>query len=274
MRASLHSERRRPALLLELFLIANLAFLAGDIALAHSINGFAAPAEWIPMVLSIGAPLALLPAFLRRGRPFDSGGGRVLGLVIGWIASAVGVTGLVLHLESAFFREQTLKNLVYTAPFVAPLAYTGLGLLLVMNRMVSPEKAEWGWWVVLLALGGFVGNLVLSLADHAQNGFFNPLEWVPVVTSALCVGFLVVVVAGERHAGFFRLTWIVLAMTALVGVMGFALHLWADLSAPGSFTDRVLYGAPVFAPMLFADLALLAGGGLWHLDRARHRQAG
>lgn len=29
--------------------------------------------------------------------------------------------------------------------------------------------------------------------------------------------------------------------------------------------DNFLYGAPVFAPLLFVDLALLAAIGLWHL---------
>jgi hypothetical protein len=33
---------------------------------------------------------------------------------------------------------------------------------------------------------------VFSLADHAGNGFFNPLEWMPVVASAIAVGFLAV----------------------------------------------------------------------------------
>ena len=32
-----------------------------------------------------------------------------------------------------------------------------------MNRMVDAERTEWGQWVVFLALGGFVGNLALSL---------------------------------------------------------------------------------------------------------------
>jgi hypothetical protein len=42
-----------------------------------------------------------------------------------------------------------------------------------MNRMVAAGTVEWGRWVLLLALGGFAGNLVLSLCDHAQNGFFD-----------------------------------------------------------------------------------------------------
>lgn len=274
MVASIHGKHRRPALLLELFVIANLAFLAGDIALAHAVNDFASPAEWIPLGLSVLAPLFLFPGFVRAGRPFDTGVARTLGLTVGVLAILVGVAGLIFHLDSAFFRERTLKNLVYTAPFVAPLAYAGLGLLLVMNRLVSAATEEWGFWVVVLALGGFLGNLVLSLADHAQNGFFNPLEWVPVVAAALSIGFLVVVIAGERSSAFVRLTWVLLAAEALVGILGFALHLVADLGASGPLVDRVIYGAPIFAPMLFADLALLAAGGVWQLNRLHTRQPG
>ncbi len=115
-----------------------------------------------------------------------------LGYLVGWAAVLVGLTGVILHLQSHFFYERTLRSLTYSAPFAAPLAYTGLGFLLIMNRMVDPETLEWAQWVLLLALGGFVGNFVFSLADHAENGFFHPLEWVPVVASAFAVGFLAV----------------------------------------------------------------------------------
>ncbi len=108
-----------------------------------------------------------------------------LGNLVGGGAMVVGVVGLVLHLESRFFHERTLESLVYTAPFAAPLAYTGIGLLLVMNRMVDGESPEWPLWVLLLALGGFVGNFIFSLADHAQNGFFHPTEWIAVVEQRL-----------------------------------------------------------------------------------------
>jgi hypothetical protein len=87
-------------------------------------------------------------------------------------------------LDSQFFHDRTLRSLTYAAPFAAPLAYTGLGLLLIVNRMVKPDEIEWAQWVLLLALGGFAGNLVFSLSDHAMNGFHNPAEWVPVVSSA------------------------------------------------------------------------------------------
>ena len=62
-----------------------------------------------------------------------------LGYLVGWLAVLVGLTGVILHLESHFFYERTLRSLTYSAPFAAPLAYTGLGFLLIMNRMVDPE---------------------------------------------------------------------------------------------------------------------------------------
>jgi ABC-type spermidine/putrescine transport system permease subunit II len=93
-------------------------------------------------------------------------------------AIVAGVTGMVLHLKSAFFQEQTLGTLVYSAPFIAPLAYVGVGLLLLLVRLEAPESPAFGWWIVLLALGGFVGNLGMSLLDHAQNGLFRWTEWV------------------------------------------------------------------------------------------------
>ena len=49
-----------------------------------------------------------------------------------------------------------------------------------MNRMVDLRSAEWSHWVLLLTTGGFFGNFVLSLTDHATNGFFSSAEWIPV----------------------------------------------------------------------------------------------
>ena len=60
----------------------------------------------------------------------------------------------------------------------------------MLNRMVDTNSLEWSQWVMFLALGGFAGNFIFSLTDHAGNGFFNPLEWIPVGTSALAIGFL------------------------------------------------------------------------------------
>src|SRR5579872_2857926 len=153
---------RQPRFLVEIFIIANLGFLTADVYIAHAVNAFERPEEWIPIGFSAIAPLLLIAAFFLRNRI-----GRFLGFAVGWASLAVGIAGMVFHLQSHFFQEQTIRSLVYTAPFVAPLAYAGLGLLLILDRMVDPESMEWAQWVVFLALGGFAGNFVLSLTDHA-----------------------------------------------------------------------------------------------------------
>jgi hypothetical protein len=267
-----------PVAYVELFAIANIAFLAVDIGLAHAVNGFANPAEWVPVGFSVVAPVVLATVMAMDGlRPAHADVGsvpsrvaRAIGLLVGWGAIAVGIAGLLLHLDSAFFKEQTLKNLVYTAPFVAPLAYTGIGLLLVLNRMSDARSLEWARWVVLLALGGFVGNFVLTLADHAQNGFFRSSEWIGVAASAWAVSSLCAVLVVYDNRPLVRLALTVMVAQFFVAMLGFYLHVAADLRAPAaSVWDRFLYGAPLFAPLLFADIALLAMLALWAVLRAQ-----
>ena len=253
-----------PLRAVELFIFFNLAFLAADITLAHSYNHFARWPEWTPLYFSLAAPVALAVGYLARLR--------WLGLVVGWISVAVGIAGLLLHLDSQFFADQTLKNLVYTAPFAAPLSYTGLGLLLILDRMEDASSPRWAYWVLLLALGGFVGNFVLSLADHAANGFFHWTEWISVAAAALAVGFLLAALLLSVERWFLWLCMGVMLLEIFVGLLGFFYHLRADLSAPAaSFAEKFIYNAPPFAPMLFADLATLAMLAIWAMMRLPQR---
>jgi len=191
-----------------------------------------------------------------------------LGLAVGGLSVGVGIAGLILHLESGFFQRQTIANLVYAAPFAAPLAYAGLGLLAILNRLVPAESEGWARWVVFLALGGFVGNFVLSLTDHAQNGFFDPREWIAVAAAAFAVGALLAAVVDYRNRPFLVLCLLVMAAEIVVGLLGWYYHLSAILRSPmAGLWAKILYSAPVFAPLLFANLAVLGLLGLWGLLR-------
>jgi hypothetical protein len=264
---------RDPRMWVELFALFNLAGLVPDIFLAHSTNFFRHSSEYIPLIFSMVSPLLLAPAvvLLARGKLT---GWRRLGFVVGWASVLIGVGGLVLHLESQFFQQWTIASLVYAAPFAAPLAYTGIGFLLIMNRMVEAETLEWPLWVVFMALGGFFGNFIFSVTDHAQNGFYHRTEWIPVVSSALAVGFMTVPLLIRVDRGFLRLCALLMLFQALVGIVGFGLHLRGDIRGVGpTMFDRLIYGAPVFAPMLFPDLVVLAAIGLWVLYRRLPDQA-
>jgi hypothetical protein len=248
---------------LEAFALVNIGFLAPDIYMAHSVNLFDHRAELIPLIFSTIAPVVLLAGLIAWLSGTSLDWWRWLGLLVGWMAVAIGIVGLIWHLGGRFFYENTLESLVYTAPFAAPLAYTGIGLLLIMNRMVDHESADWPRWVLFFALGGFVGNFIFSLADHAQNGFFFVTEWIPVASSAFAVGFLTVPFLAHVDRSYMGACGIVMLIEVAVGLLGFYYHTVANLDGPSpSRFDNFIYGAPAMAPLLFPNLALLTVIGL------------
>lgn len=251
--------RITPGRCAEWFVAANIAFLGVDIALAHAENAFQRRAEWTPLAFSAVATLLLVPMIIGRG-------GRQWRTIERGVAAGailVGVAGMVFHLQSGFFQQQTLHDLVYSAPFVAPLAYVGVGLLLLLLRMEPAGSPAVAWWLVLLALGGFLGNLGLSLLDHAQNGFFHWSEWIPVVAAAFGSSFLFMIWMRPTPT-LVSVAWPLLGLEAIVGLVGFVLHGVSDLRRPAAgLIDRFVFGAPAFAPLLFADLAALGAIALW-----------
>lgn len=253
-----------PELWVEAFAILNIGFLTFDIYLAHSVNQFRSHAEYIPLFFSATAPLILIIALTQRKRHRSIW--NVLGYIVGGTAIVIGLTGVVLHLESSFFYERTLRSLTYSAPFAAPLAYAGLGFLLVMNRMVDVESIEWAQWILLFTTGGFIGNFVFSLADHAENGFFFKVEWVPVAASAIAIGFLCAPLIVPVSRMFIDITAAILLLEAGVGLWGFVLHTMGNLEGPSIHAfDNFIYGAPPMAPLLFPNLMVLGIIGLWQL---------
>lgn len=257
---------RDPVLWVEAFVTSNLAVLAADIYIAHSVNHFAKSAEYIPLYFSMAAPLLLVILIALRWIGGYFAAWRDVGFLVGGVAVAVGLGGVLYHLESRFFLDHTLKSLTYAAPFAAPLAYAGLGFLLLVNRMVDARSLEWARWVILLALGGFSGNFVLSLTDHASNGFFARTEWIPVISSAFATGFLLVPLMLAVTRRYLDLCLMVMIVQALVGVLGFWFHIQANLIEPGTnLWDKLVNGAPPMAPLLFPNLVGLALIGLWAL---------
>jgi len=255
------------SILLEIFVLFNFLALGFDIFLAHSENQFRRNAEYFPIYVAGAAAVLVIAGLVAKEIWHREAVWRDLGYLVGWVSIVTGLAGVIYHLDSQFFYERTLRSLTYAAPFAAPLALTGIGLLLIMNRMVEPGSRLWAEWVILLAAGGFFGNFVLSLTDHAANGFFRPVEWLPVVASAFAVSFLLVPFLVPVTRRYLALGALVLLVEAGVGVMGFVLHNLANLSGPSaSVFENFIAGAPPMAPLLFPNLSLLGSIGLWSLS--------
>ncbi|MDE3269074.1 MAG: hypothetical protein OYH77_02190 [Pseudomonadota bacterium] len=233
-------------LALDVFIISNFIFLGLDVALAHAIDAYVL-VELAPCIFSALATVALL---IWRER-------RLARLLVAGGAIAVGIIGMVLHLEGSYFVDLTTRSLVYAAPFVAPLAFTGVGCLLLLTCYVDSDDVAWGQWVLFLAACGWAGNFILSVLDHAQNGFFVVLEWIPVFSCALLLGALLVAMLQPYRQHWYCV--VLLVLNAAIGVLGFVLHLLANIARG----EMWLHGTPLFAPLLLPNLAVLAAIGLW-----------
>jgi hypothetical protein len=89
---------------------------------------------------------------------------------------------------------------------------------------------------------------------------------VPVVASAVAIGFLCVPVLMRVSRQFIELSAAVLVLEAGVGLWGFVLHAMANLQGPSVHAfDNFIYGAPPMAPLLFPNLMVLGIIGLWQL---------
>ena len=83
---------RRRRLVLDLFVLSNIAFLAVDTYVAHSVNSFAHPLEWVPFGFSLLATLLFVVAITSCFN-VERRWGRWLGLGIGVAAIIVGIGG-------------------------------------------------------------------------------------------------------------------------------------------------------------------------------------
>src|ERR1700739_3076158 len=73
-----------PQLWIELFVTVNLAILAADIYIAHSVNHFGKVAEYIPLYFSLGAPVVLAMVIVLRWTWRFEAAWRDVGYLIGW----------------------------------------------------------------------------------------------------------------------------------------------------------------------------------------------
>jgi hypothetical protein len=87
-----------------------------------------------------------------------------------------------------------------------------------------------------------------------------------VVSSAFAVGFLTAPFATPVTPKFLGLCGLVLLVQGGVGLLGFYFHIAANLRGLSPhWQENFIQGAPALAPLLFPNLVLLAGIGLWAL---------
>lgn len=257
----------------------NEIFLGIDIYLAHMISGTIVPNEWIPIVFGPLAGITLLMAGLLalRNRPLAT----TLASGIFVASIAVGLLGAYFHLVRLALpagpvgEQVTISLLVWGPPVLGPLMFSLVGLLGISAAWVE-EPPDSGSLVLLrdrklhlpysktrayffMVSMGALATVISSVLDHARAGFTNPWLWLPTAAGVLAAAIAAYLGATDRPAR--PELWIYLGtmiLMNLVGVIGFALHVDENLTAANMFVgERFIRGAPVLAPLLFANIGML-----------------
>lgn len=250
-----------------------------ETALAHLISGHIKIGEAIPVVFGPTAGIILIIAMglrVRAGRATLLSSFIVIG--VGLASVAVGIIGTAFHWARALPPEVFPTSglqwdwIIYAPPVVGPMAFAGVGLLAII-ALLEDTKPETGkltlpgvitfntpmkqttQFLWLIAFGLYAATLS-ALLDHARTGFEDFFTWIPVWLGvfAAVATTLLALYHNRSNWDFFFFFWIMVLMLVM-GVMGSALHINADLpeSAEGGIVvERFIRGAPIMAPMLFA----------------------
>lgn len=251
-----------------IFLAINYFIVAIDVTIAHALNRFFPVYEWIPIIY---CPLAVLAILLLLANPTD-GWPKIIFLTLMVTGIIVGILGFGFHLQGAAAGNTvSYSGLINSNPVFAPLAFIALGsigLVTVMddhpqlNHYALNQKTR---YLLIVTALWFILTAVISFFDHARTNFTNIYTWIPLYIG-IFAGFVFFLqaysVPSPGLCGLFETT---LALSLIVGLLGFAFHLSTDLAGRGSIIwSRIFYQAPGLAPLLFCDLALW--GALVFLD--------
>jgi hypothetical protein len=182
------------------------------------------------------------------------------------------------HIMRAFLPaappgEQVSALLVIWAPpVIAPFTFALVGILgmstvwiespadsgrlvLFKGRKVSlPLNKSRAYFYLIGA--GCLATLLSSVLDHARTNFTNPWLWVPTVigvfTSVVAISMGMI----DRPTRYDLTTYsAAMLLMILTGVLGSYLHYRQDLTSQGVLVlERFIRGAPLLAPLLFADM--------------------
>lgn len=256
----------------------NEIFLGVDTYLAHGANLTIRPDEWIPIVFGPVAGAGLLLAGLLALRRRSLAALLATGIFLASII--VGVLGAYFHLEHGLLPDApaghrvSISLLVWAPPVLGPMVFALIGILGISAAWVEepPEsgilhvfgrrlqlpypKTQAYFYIVGMAS---LATVISSVLDHARLDFANPWLWLPTGAGVFGTVTAVTLAAIDRPTRADLLTYTgAMLLLMVVGGIGAILHIRANLTAEGVVVvERFLRGAPVLAPLLFANVGLL-----------------
>ena len=265
------------------------SILAGlEVSYEHYRGSFGQKVMWTPVVLSGAMAVSGIWGF------FNKWAART---ILRWTSAATlldSVIGFYFHLRGIARKpggwRLPVANIVMGPPIFAPLlfgvsAYLGL----IASFLRAEERPETGsspgrlqrigalffglkppLWTEELREGRFQKHLALAtilsaffsgfeaLYSHYKNNFKYKAQWSPVIIAPALMTAAAVSIKSPKAAR----TWLpVMSVLAILdGGVGFFYHARGVLRRPGGLKKpiyNVVYGPPIFAPLLFAACGVI-----------------
>jgi hypothetical protein len=264
-------------------LVAGTSVVSGlEVAYEHYKGSYSNPVMYTPVVLSGVLAVAGVAAFFS---------GRAARTFLRWASYATladGVIGFGFHVRGIARKpggwRLPITNIVMGPPIFAPLLFGTSAYLGVIASYLQREEEHGNVARVVGALrsgvrkdfrqeireGRFQRHLCMVAAvgtvasgaeawySHYKDNFKYGVQWSPIVMTPV----MVVAALGARVSKRIANTLLPVASGLLMlnGTIGTGYHLRGILARPGGRKKpiyNVLYGPPIFAPMLFAACGLL-----------------
>lgn len=264
---------------LSLIVAATSAASSLEVGYEHYKGSYGNPVMYSPVVLSTALAAAGVGAI------FSKRAATTFLRTLSAVSLVDGVIGLGFHVRGIARKpggwSLPVTNIVMGPPIFAPLlfgtsAYLGLMASYLRREEDPPDstgrspQSESTDWRIEINQGRFQKHLCVitiawaffsgfeALYSHYKSNFRYKVQWTPVLVAPL----LMAAAAGAIWKRRFARTLLPAASTVALadGAIGFYYHARGVLKRPGGAKKlgyNILYGPPIFAPLLFAACGFL-----------------
>ena len=265
-----------------------------EVAYEHYRGSYSNPVMYTPVILSGVLSVAGAAGFFSRRLA------KTFLRYTSWLTLADGLVGFCFHIRGIARKpggwRMPVTNLVMGPPVFAPLLFGTSAYLGVIASYLQREE-DHGWrggtieartalrkvdFREEIRIGRFQKHLCVVTAigtvcsgaeawySHYKDNFRYKVQWSPILLTPLLAGAAITSLFSRRVANTLLPAAAGLAM--LNGVVGTGYHIRGILRRPAGRKKplyNILYGPPIFAPMLFAACGML--GMMAYLMRRERR---
>jgi hypothetical protein len=252
-----------------------------EVAYEHYKGSYSNPVMYSPVILSGVLTATSICGFFSRSAAEKS---------MRWSAALTlvdGIAGFGFHIRGIARKpggwRLPLTNMIMGPPIFAPLLFGTAAYLGLMASYLKREEDDalslvlphgpatrYKGWRQEIHEGRFQKHLagvaamwtILSGSEawysHYKSRFRNPAQWTPVILTPIQFATCVGAIFSRRIAH--RLLPVTSAAAVVNGSVGFGYHVRGIVRRPGgkkTWLYNVLYGPPIFAPLLFAACGAL-----------------